>query len=88
MEEEIAKYNLRLPAELYRRISKKAEAEHRSINGQMVVMLEDWFIDRGGPISNDDLLRILRERVEQRVSPNPVFDRPRKPEDGEEECEE
>jgi hypothetical protein len=76
------KFSLRLPTELYNRIGRKADEQRRSINGQMVVMLEDWFIDRGGPISSEDLLRILRERLEL---VDPVFDVPR--EEGEEDDE-
>ena len=73
MEEEITKYNLRLPTELYNRISKKADEQRRSINGQIVIMLEDWFIDRGGPISSDDLLRILKERLDGQSTVEPVL---------------
>lgn len=35
--------NLRLPEELYERIRRLAEHERRSINAQMVVLLEDGF---------------------------------------------
>jgi hypothetical protein len=77
VEDEITKYNLRLPAELYRRITRKADEQRRSINGQMVIMLEDWFIDRGGPISSADLLRILKERLDRKDEPiEPVFNLP------------
>jgi hypothetical protein len=65
MEDEIAKYNLRLPSDLYERIVKKAKESRRSTNGQMVVMFEDWFINHGGPMSSDELLRILKERLDE-----------------------
>ncbi len=41
-----AKTNLRLPEELYERIRQLAEQERRSINSQMVVMLEEAFAYR------------------------------------------
>jgi hypothetical protein len=65
MEDEIAKYNLRLPEDLYERIVKKAKESRRSTNGQMIVMFEDWFINHGEPMSSDELLRILKERLDE-----------------------
>ena len=68
-EEQITKYNLRIPTDLYQRIIEKSVEQRRSINNQIIVMLEDWFIDRGGPISNDELIRMLQERLNQKDIP-------------------
>lgn len=46
MADKEAKTNLRLPEELYERIRQLAEQERRSINSQMVIMLEEAFAYR------------------------------------------
>lgn len=46
MADKEAKTNLRLPEGLYERIRQLAERERRSINSQMVVMLEEAFAYR------------------------------------------
>lgn len=38
---------LRLAAELHARIKAVAAAQHRSVQGQLVFMLEEWLAGRG-----------------------------------------
>jgi hypothetical protein len=75
MKEETIKVTHILPKDLYERIKKAAERDRRSVNGEVVIMLEDWFIDRGGPVSAEDFQRILKER--RMISP--VFNVPDEP---------
>jgi hypothetical protein len=72
MKEETVKVTYILPRELLDRVKKAAERDRRSVNGEIVIMLEDWFVDRGGPVTAEEAKRILRER--RRIEP--VFNTP------------
>jgi hypothetical protein len=49
--EDIKKFNLRLPGGLYDRLGKMAEYNHRSINSEILTILERYVADHGMSIA-------------------------------------
>lgn len=43
------KYNLRLPESVYKGVVKRAEKNRRSINSELIIMLEAYFDDSKAP---------------------------------------
>jgi hypothetical protein len=68
--EDIIKFNLRLPGGLYDRLGKMAEYNHRSINSEILTILERYVADHGGrPWSSDDLARALGAGKDNDIPP-------------------
>jgi hypothetical protein len=53
MQEEIVKFNLRIPKNLYEEIGKRAGLNRRSINNEIVCWLEEHLMTKGNVMEKD-----------------------------------